>query len=91
MSQSLLELREYLADTHRMFRALKTLAESRSKTKKVKACITTCQIFLVRLNATIEAAKASGSDPLGGLSIGGVTIQKSIYEDVLEYWKGILK
>lgn len=79
---------DYIRACVTSFKAVKAIATTKNKTKKILACIDTMDVFLQRLEATEKALVSGANDQ--GLKVGGYEIQRAIYGNVLEYWSDVL-
>lgn len=89
MSNPRLENLEYLKQIRQNFRDIIKIVGQKKKTDKYKAIQFIVQHWLmIRLEGTIYSLEACADDE--GTKIGGVTIQKSIYDPLLEFFNSLI-
>lgn len=76
------ELLDYLTETISLLKKVEALAQSKNKTVKIKGILSTIQIVMARLSSSHSYIKS------GGYEMFPITMQKSLYDPIIEWLIG---
>lgn len=79
------EVVDYLTETLGLFKKLRDAASRKNKTTKIKGILSILQLVEARIDSSVKYIKS------GGYDLFPLTMQKSIYDPIIEYLIGELE